>query len=610
MTRRASLTARPYVVNPNPAHYPESTTTLRWATTAWPGALSYNPYNPNVIPNYQFAIMSLAAYSNTLRPGKNPFLPEVAKGWTVGKHSITFHIRPAKWQNGKPITTTDVLDSMYLSGINGNAVWADVTSMSAPNSHDVLFKLHSWVITENIMEEIFQVPIIPASQYGFLIPHGIAKDLSTYWSLYDFLHPSQATIQKASSSPAGKTISAAQTKLVKFNPKKLIGNGPYSVKSKNLSGVLYKKWMGWWDAKAISAPWQEMTPINISDQFGALLDGTADFQTDTQFPDPQVARMKISQYGHYVFIPSPVQVWSLGFHFADYPYNLLPVRKAFAYLIDRPRVCSLDIGGSLAQNPPVIAPDGVNQQMAKHFLTHSQMAKLNHYNYSPSKATSLLRGAGFTKKGGHWYTPRGNLWKVTIFEPATVPNSDEDGIVISDALKKFGIVANTQDTNVATYGSQEEAGDYPVWEELFDWGGTPNPIGDFAATFAPAELPAFNYPISYNGAGKFNGHVGIGIGPIQNVPGLGKVNIGAALNSEVNTAPKRTWAKYTWDWARWINQQLPIDGICNNAFHEAYGTSRYVDFPPKSKKWLWTGLGGAPQTVMMMQAGYIKMPRH
>ena len=57
----------------------------------------------------------------------------------------------------------------------------------------------------------------------------------------------------------------------------------------------------------------------------------------------------------------------------------------------------------------------------------------------------------------------------------------------------------------------------------------------------------------------------------------------------------------------WVNQNLPILPLYNNAFHEAYGTSRYTSFPPDTAKWLWTGLGGAAQPVVWQQAGYLQM---
>lgn len=604
----SATTRRPTVSNPNPADYPESTA-LRYAHNAWTGTLSFNPYSPDVLPSVTgLAILNLAEGTGAPQPGKSPYRPEIASGWTFGKHSITFRIRHATWQNGKAITSSDVLDSLYLAGINGSSMWADVSSITAPGSREVLFHLKPWAVTSNVMQEIISIPILPESQYGALIPAGIAHDLATYWSLYDILHSTQATIQKASSSSAGKVIAGADAKLVKFNPKVLIGNGPYTVKSDNLSGVLYRKWMGWWDAKDIGVPWVDIEPVNISSQFGALLNGTIDFETDTAFPDPQVAQLKSSKYGHYVYLDSigNDEVVGLLFHMSSYPYNLTAVRQAFAYLIERPKVVALDMAGSLLQNPPFVVPDGLTQAKTDQYLTQSQRSQLNHYPYDPARAAALLKKVGFTKRGGHWYTPKGKEWKVTIYEEGSYSINDEDGIVIANDLKNFGILASSTDASEAAWIAQQVAGDYPVYEWGCDISGTPNPIADFAATFAPSSLPAYNYPIGYNGVGKFNGNVGIGIGPIQNVPGLGKVNIASTLNLEAQTVPKSQWAKYAWDWARWMNKELPCVGIYNNSEHQAYGTSRYVDFPPNSIKWLWAS---GDELVEMMQAGYIHMRR-
>ena len=594
----------------NPANLSETTTAFRIANPAWTSAVNLNPYNPNQLPFYYFSILDLAAYSNTPRPGKDPYLPEMASSWTTGAHSITFHLRQgAKWQDGTAFTSKDVVDSFLLAGGDGNSVWADISKLSAPNTETVVVDLHSWVVLKNAMDAIVRIYMVPAEQYGKLIPSGFTQDLLSYWKTYDFLKPTKASIQAASSSPAGKKVLAVGTALAKFDPPKPIGSGPYILQSSSVSGILFKKWMGWWDQSAIRAPWIQVVPATVTSMFGGLQGGTMDFEEFAQLTDPQVSTFQNSHAGQYIYIPSPVQQESLVFHLADYPYGIKQVRQALAYIIDRKKVAQLDMGGTLLQDPPTIAPDGVNDSMSlpNHYITQSQMAGMNHYNYSPAKATQLLESVGFKKKGGTWYTPKGQPWTVTITEEAGVAQFEEDGIAIVGMLKNFGIKAQTITANAATYQSQEYAGDYAISENYMDWGGTSNPIGDFAQTFDPITLPAYNYPPYYSGQGKFNGSVAIGIGPISKVPGLGTVNVGAELNRELNEAPPSEWAKYTYDWARWVDENLPILPLYNNAFHEAVSDSRYTDFPPASAKWLWTGLGGAAQPVEWMQAGYLQL---
>jgi peptide/nickel transport system substrate-binding protein len=303
-----------------------------------------------------------------------------------------------------------------------------------------------------------------------------------------------------------------------------------------------------------------------------------------------------------------VQQESLVFHLGTYPYGMLQVRQALAYVIKRATLTQLDMGGTIVQNPPALAPDGINDAMAvPNYITPSQLKAMNPYSYNPAKATQLLQSVGFTKKNGTWYLPNGKVWTVTISEWAGYTQFDDDGLAIVTMLQHFGIKANEVTVNAATYTSQQLAGDFAISEQFMDWGGTPNPLADFAATFAQGALPAWNYPIWYDGKSAFQGTVAIGIGPVSDVPGLGKVNIGAELNREVNEAPPSQWAAYTYDWARWIDQNLPLLPLYNNAFHIIYGTTRYTDFPPDSVKWLWTNLGGAAQIVTQMQEGYLQM---
>ena len=104
------------------------------------------------------------------------------------------------------------------------------------------------------------------------------------------------------------------------------------------------------------------------------------------------------------------------------------------------------MGGKLIQNPPVIAPDGINDAMAvPKYITKAQLAKMNPYDHSPAKATQLLKSVGFTKKDGKWYTPKGDLWTVTITEQEGISHFDADGAAIVGMLTHFGVKARGGD---------------------------------------------------------------------------------------------------------------------------------------------------------------------
>lgn len=183
--------------------------------------------------------------------------------------------------------------------------------------------------------------------------------------------------------------------------------------------------------------------MSSATEYGAILSGGISQEENSQFTDPQAAKLNASGIGHYGFIPTPVQQESLVFHFADYPFNLLAVRKALAYVIQRPKLAKLDMSGKIMQNPAATYPDGINQEEAKLYITPKQEREMNPYRYDP---------------------------------------------------------------------------------------GIGSPMADFAATFvSTAKTETWNYPLYYNGNGSCSGcQMAIGIGPVANVPGLGRVNIGPA----------------------------------------------------------------------------------
>ena len=324
-----------------------TSTAFRIGNTPWASSISYNPYNPDYVPFPTFTMLGLAAVSDWNHPGSNPYYPELATSWTVANSSITFHLRPsAKWQNGAPFTSKDVVTSLLGAGADYNSIWGSMTSVSAPNSHTVVVGLQSWAVGQTVLLHLLEVPIIPTSQYGSLFPSGFEQNVKSYWKTYDLLHPTASTISAASASAAGKALSAVSSKMIKFNPSKLLGNGPYTLQSANVSGVLYKKWDGWWDASKISAPWVQIYPMSVSSQYGSLSTGSIEFQQDAQFTDPQVTKLNQAKGGHYIFIPSPVQQESLVFHLDSYPFGILAVRQAFADVIDRTKLTQLDMGGT------------------------------------------------------------------------------------------------------------------------------------------------------------------------------------------------------------------------------------------------------------------------
>lgn len=587
----------------NAATTPEGATAFRIGTGQWPGDISTNPYNPNVTPYLNFALLGLAYLPYVPRPGPNPYYPELASSWTATKSAILLHLRPdARWQNGTPVTSADIADSLLLAGADYNTAWASISSVVPMGPRTVEIRIKPHAVATNVLTSVLQMDILPKTQYGKLLPSGFQADLVRYWRLYNPLDPTTATINAAATSSPGKVIARVDKSLTSFSPSTFVGDGPYKLVRSSPAGLLYEKWNGWWDAKAIRMPWVEVEPMNVATQYGSLLSGKIDFEGGTYFTDPQVT-VFTKHDGHYFVIPEPVQEFSLLFHVKDYPFNLLAVRQAIAYLVDRTKLQRLLLSGSLLQNHPPTPPDGISYTIGERYLSAKQLASLHAYRYNPGKAESLLKAAGFKKQAGAWYTPQGKPWSITIYGSSVGGIFSEAPIIIAKMLSATGIKATVDLVSSTVYTADQEAGDYAVSVNNVD-SGFANPITYFAATFVGSQ----NYPVTYSGTGTCSGcHEGIGIGPVSLVPGLGKVNIAAALNREELSAPPSTWSQYVWDWARWINSNLPFIPLQDTDDHVVFSTNRYRDFPPKSHAWLWASSIGASDFVVQMQQGYIRL---
>lgn len=576
-------------------------TAFRQVDDPW-GTVSYNPYSSGYVGIFDEAQLALAYIRKN--PGKGPygsFFRELATGWKLSPTAITFSLRrSARWQNGEAFTSRDVLTSMLLAGADYNSTWEDISSVTTPTAHRVVVHLNHGSVPEDVLINIVQMSMLPASQYAPLIPAGFQQDLVTYWRTYDPLHPTTATVARAGAGPAGQVIAKTDKRLASFKPSKLLGDGPYELSAANTSEVLLKKWSGWWDAKAITAPWMEDLAMPPNSVYGALLSGRVDFQHTTVFNDTEATALDRTPQRRYVMFRNPQQVVGVLFHLGSYPFNLLGVRQAIAYVINRTKLTELDVGGSFAQNPPDAAPDGLPYLMNKRYLTSAQFSSLKRYAYNPARAAKILDSLHFVKKKGVWYMPNGKPFSMILYEPSGGPLV-LDGVIIAKMLQAFGIKATTDVVEATTFWGDQADGDYPISGAWLD-SGVVNPLSWFSSGFL-----SFNYPATYSGVGKCNCHVAMGVGPIAEVPGLGKTNLSVAINKEVSTAPRQDWSRYVWDWARFVNDNLPMLPLWDNSQHMAYSSARYTDWPRSSDLGLWNA--SAPLPILFMQHGFLKPTR-
>ena len=112
--------------------------------------------------------LGLLTYSFDLKP-----MPSLAKSWTVSPDGLTytFNLEPeAKWHDGKPLTSEDVLytvnEFLPLTHPRAKAVFGHCESITAPDAHTVVFKLKAPFGPFMGAFDVSNLPVMPKHIYA------------------------------------------------------------------------------------------------------------------------------------------------------------------------------------------------------------------------------------------------------------------------------------------------------------------------------------------------------------------------------------------------------------------------------------------------------------
>jgi peptide/nickel transport system substrate-binding protein len=490
-------------------------TTVSETTPITAGA-PLNPFNltNNVFQGYDVESLGWGANNPA---DSNQTLPGLAASWSLSTDgtTLTVHLQPnAKWSNGQPVTATDVKTSAAIWFTQSTAQPFDLGSVKVINSSTVQFAQVPGDDNNQFEAGILQDPndnwVVPASVYGSQLPSDI-------WSVINASlgSGSAATAATAQLASIGKKITA-------FAPATDVSAGPYVVERVTAGEALLVKNKYFYDASQVQPAQVVMLHYSSNNQIWSYMQaGKLDVAPYTAMPTNVLSEVK-SAGNTQVNAPSLVAA-SLAFDQADYPYGLLPVRQALSYLIDRKAVQTVGEGVS---GIPSKTTTGVISSALPDYLTSSQESALNLYQQDTAKATSLLTGAGFTKKGSQWYLPNSKPWTMTV----NVPSGFSDWVAGSSVLKSeftsFGIPTSVSlAADYPTYLSNLYAGQYAVAWWLTALGpGAYSTFGRLYGTYdgyVPAGGTLARYPAGNATAKNF-----LNTSATVDVPGLGTVNPG------------------------------------------------------------------------------------
>jgi peptide/nickel transport system substrate-binding protein len=557
-----------------------------------------NPFNAegNSFPGYDDMQLGFQKYSAT---DPNDYFPGLAKSWTLSDDgtALTVQLQPdAKWSDGSKVTFKDVQTSMALAFTQGNAtarvnVTQGLDLAQVKDLGDGKIELDQVAGGKNVTftATVLKQHIVADSVYGKLLP----ADIWDIIAATEYVGPDKAKV-KAAEDAVAKLTSVGKD-VSKFAPAKDISAGPFSITRVNPGAALLSKNKNFYDADKIDPAQVVIRNYSGNQQiWNYLTSGQLDASPYTSMPTNVLNRILARAGNKRVDSVSFVSA-SLAFNQSSYPYNLLPVRQALAYVIDRKNVTKVGepVGGTAS-----VQTTGVISSALKDWLDADQAAKLNPYEPNAAKATQLLQGAGFTKSGSQWKLPNGKPWTLNIQTVNGFSDWIQAASVLKSQLNGFGIKTDVSTSpDYATYLADQSAGKFAVgfwlcalgpamdttFQRLYgkDDGFTVN--GSGVVHVAPAT----------KGAGNWQG------GPTNiNVPGVGDVAVGE-LTAQLSTLPAEQQKPLVQKLVLATNYALPAIQLWDYTNVQFTSDTRFTDFPSGPDGLLRNSPG-----VWMMQ-GYV-----
>lgn len=555
---------------------------------SWGTSWVYNKYT-SYYPGFAdgFVYQPLAVQQP---PKLTDYKPALADKWTKSGNQIKVHIRDGqKWQNGKPVTSDDLIATMLLDATQGSAVMNDITDAKKVDKSTISVTVRKSTPSDLALVDLLDLRPLPKSQFGRFLSSGLKKQIFSYYNEYA-KHP-----DKADKSTAKRAMDATFKKVSKYKPKDMIGNGPFKLQNMNTQKANLEKSKTYVNAAKVRIP--KLVYVNGQENqvlYNLLTSKQLDF-SNVGMPGP-IAE-KITHMPDYHVATPPGFEFAMYFNSRSGPTSNTSVRKALAYVMDRNKMIKAAFGTVNPGGMPDEYPDGLPPGLDKLYLTKSQLGKLEKYEPNKQKATKLLKKSGYTKTNGRWTSPRGKKLTLNMLADKATSNVVTSFKSAAADLTDFGI--NTEVTAVPSSKVDHDLhkGDFQITQ-------------GFPENTTP--LKVYNDIIgrdnNFTVTGGNKGEPGLGYGPKVNVPGQAKINVPTTLDRQSNrVGPGNKMKKLTWSWAQAVNRDLPYLQYGNKRWQFSYMNKNYTKYPSDNNP-LWDMIANTTNDgfVQAMRQDYIR----
>ncbi|OIV38356.1 ABC transporter substrate-binding protein [Mangrovactinospora gilvigrisea] len=477
------------------------------------------------------------------------------------------------WSNGKPLTSQDLLTTLYVGRILNGPVWSSISKLEAPDKQTLVVHLQN-----------------PSAVIDRYVLRANVLDTGTYGTWAD---------QSKALADAGKDMASAENKALnakftKFRPKAMVACGPYIIDPKSITD-------------------SRMTLVKNPKGYGAStakFDSVVLYNGETPAVAPLVRGKDIDYATHGFTVAQEKSFVAQGYRILRPPnysgpalyinYDQLKefsdprVRQALAMAINRKTNGEVALGKS---GVGVKYMAGFSDIQVPDWMAASDVSKLQTYDYDQAKAAQLLTAAGWKKQGSTWHLPNGKPASYTIKYPAEYADWSASGDDVASQLSSFGIKLQAQGVTFNQFVVQIDKGNFELAIE--QWGSSQHPHPYFAFV---TDLFTYNYPIAINNGGK-----GINFNLKVNTKATGPLDLQKVVNASgqgLDVAQQKTNITKA---ALAFNELLPIIPL-----FERYGNNPVLDgdrvkkMPPASDPDILNSAYADNFVIMGLLAGTIE----
>lgn len=589
--------------------------TFQVAGFSWGTTFSNNPYSAS-FPSPAWGLVDLPLAFQLPPTAAHPqpsYLPQVATSWSINGDRLIVHLRAGmRWQNGKPVTSKDVYGTTVASG-TGGGLWSYIDNITTPSPTEVVFTIQPGTPPKLAEVAILTGFVYPSSVYSVAATASLehaeaqsaqlalenkrlakakvgatkaAQDLANGQS---FLPAAQAAKYKAIQTQ----LQAAYKKLADVNPKTMIGDGPFKLGHINSFEGTFTKSQSFYNASKEHLAGIDVTNISSNQQgYGLFFGGRSDLTF--AFAASNIVHRVLTTPNAHIFSTPNYYGIAYVYNCRRYPLSLTSVRQAMTYLIPRKAMADAAYGGIDPGGVYQSEVDGLIPEVANGYLTAGQIRSLNSYPNNPKKAAQLLRSAGLKKQDGTWRLPDGKPFTINLLTVSGYSDVITAFELAEKTLTNFGIKTTVSAApDGADLNADVQKGNFDVVELSAN---SLDPLDTFQGLLGTT----WNFINSTE--------PGIGFGPKATLPGVGRVNVPLAINTEsAEVAGGSRMRQLVWDWARLVNKQVPYVIYDDSREQHYYSTARLKDWPPHSSS-IWDFIayntwGGIDQ---MIEHGYLR----